>query len=184
MPDLTGFPALDVLIGLALMFFVLSTVCSAVNEAIAALLAWRAKNLEQAIRNLLGGKGPGLGERFSGTRSGKAAAKYVEAQVKAAEEEANAIAGATEAQIKQAVDAARAKANAAVHDLTQEVFEHWRIRSLVRRPGASFLRRLPVVGWRGPSYIPPHAFALALEETLFPEGDSDDAFTHAKDKID
>src|SRR4051794_7574060 len=54
MPDLTGFPAIDVAIGLAFMFFLLSTVSSAVNEAIASLLGWRAKTLEQAISHLLG----------------------------------------------------------------------------------------------------------------------------------
>ena len=35
MPDLTGFPALDVAIGLAFLFFLLSTICSAISEAIA-----------------------------------------------------------------------------------------------------------------------------------------------------
>src|SRR4051794_41127827 len=54
MPDLTGFPALDVAIGLAFLFFLLSTVCSAINEGIAAIFAWRAKNLEDAIARLLG----------------------------------------------------------------------------------------------------------------------------------
>jgi hypothetical protein len=54
MPDLTGFPALDVAIGLAFLFFLLSTICSAINEGIAAVFAWRAKNLEDAIARLLG----------------------------------------------------------------------------------------------------------------------------------
>jgi hypothetical protein len=54
MPDITGTTALDVAIGLAFLFFLLSLVVSAVNELIASLLAWRAKNLEEGIRNLLG----------------------------------------------------------------------------------------------------------------------------------
>ena len=54
MPDITGTTALDVVIGLAFLFFLLSIVVSAVNELIASLLAWRAKNLEEGIRNLLG----------------------------------------------------------------------------------------------------------------------------------
>jgi hypothetical protein len=54
MPDVSGFPALDVAIGLAFLFFLLSTACSGVNEAIASVLGWRAKTLEDAIRNLLG----------------------------------------------------------------------------------------------------------------------------------
>ena len=54
MPDLSAFPALDAAIGLAFLFFLLSTVCSAINEGIANLLGWRAKTLEDAIRNLVG----------------------------------------------------------------------------------------------------------------------------------
>jgi divalent metal cation (Fe/Co/Zn/Cd) transporter len=54
MPDFGDLPALDVAIGLAFLFFLLSTVCSAIKEAIANLLGWRAKTLEDAIRKLLG----------------------------------------------------------------------------------------------------------------------------------
>jgi hypothetical protein len=56
MPDLTGFPALDVAIGLAFLFFLLSTACSAINEAIAAMLGWRAKTLEDGLARMLGDK--------------------------------------------------------------------------------------------------------------------------------
>ena len=54
MPDLSSLPALDAAIGLAFLFFLLSTVCSSVNEGIANVLGWRAKTLEDAIRNLVG----------------------------------------------------------------------------------------------------------------------------------
>ncbi len=54
MPDLSGFPALDVAIGLFFLYFLLSTVASSINEAIANLLGWRAKTLEDAIRRLVG----------------------------------------------------------------------------------------------------------------------------------
>lgn len=53
MPDLSGFPALDVAIGLGFMFFLLSTVCSGINEVIANVRGWRAKTLEDAIRGVL-----------------------------------------------------------------------------------------------------------------------------------
>src|SRR5262245_29214850 len=53
MPDVSGIAALDVLIGLFFLYFVLSTVCSAINEAISQTLNLRAKNLERGIRNLL-----------------------------------------------------------------------------------------------------------------------------------
>ncbi len=55
-PSLGNLPALEVAIGLAFLFFVLSTACSAVNEGIANLLGWRAKTLEDGVRNLLGDK--------------------------------------------------------------------------------------------------------------------------------
>src|SRR4051812_14702249 len=53
MPDLGNFPILDVAIGLFVLFFVLATAASALNEAVASALAWRAQNLENAIRVLL-----------------------------------------------------------------------------------------------------------------------------------
>jgi hypothetical protein len=52
-PDLGNLPALDVALGLAFLYFLLSTICSAINEGIATTLGWRAKTLEDAIRNLL-----------------------------------------------------------------------------------------------------------------------------------
>jgi hypothetical protein len=53
MPDLTDLPVLDVAIGLAFMYFLLSIVCSSVQEAIASVLKLRARNLETGIRSLL-----------------------------------------------------------------------------------------------------------------------------------
>jgi hypothetical protein len=53
MPDLTGLTALDVAIGLAFLYFALSTVCSAIQELIAGMFGWRAKHLEKGIRQLL-----------------------------------------------------------------------------------------------------------------------------------
>jgi hypothetical protein len=54
--NLTGNGALDVFIGLAFFFFLLSIVCSAVNEAIATLMNYRAKDLEKGIAGLLAHK--------------------------------------------------------------------------------------------------------------------------------
>ncbi len=53
MPALTGLPALDVAIGLFFVFFLLSIVCSAINETIATLLAWRSDTLLTALRSML-----------------------------------------------------------------------------------------------------------------------------------
>jgi hypothetical protein len=49
-----SYPAIDVFIGLAFLYFLLSIVCSSINEAIATALNLRAKTLEAAIRSLLG----------------------------------------------------------------------------------------------------------------------------------
>jgi hypothetical protein len=51
---ITSYAALDVFIGLAFLYFLLSVVCSSMNEGIATALNLRAKTLEAGIRKLLG----------------------------------------------------------------------------------------------------------------------------------
>jgi hypothetical protein len=110
-PDLGNLPALDVALGLAFLYCLLSTVCSAVNEGIATVLGWRAKNLEVAVANLL------------------------------AHEEWKQEGGEP-------------------RDLASEIFDHWRVKALVRDHSSTQTRR------NRPSYLPPRAFSLALAETL------------------
>jgi hypothetical protein len=50
---LLDFAALDVALGLIFVYLVLALVCSALNEAIASALGWRAKFLRAGIANLL-----------------------------------------------------------------------------------------------------------------------------------
>jgi hypothetical protein len=52
--SITGNAAVDVFIGLAFLYLLLSTVCSAINEGIATALNLRAKELERGIQKLLG----------------------------------------------------------------------------------------------------------------------------------
>jgi hypothetical protein len=52
--NLSGSAALDVLLGLFFLYFLLSIVCSAINESIAAVLNMRARYLERGVRTLLG----------------------------------------------------------------------------------------------------------------------------------
>lgn len=54
MVALSGYPALDVLIGLAFLYFLLSIVASSIQEVIASIFGLRAKTLEKGIRKLLG----------------------------------------------------------------------------------------------------------------------------------
>jgi len=56
-PNLTSNAILDVVIGLAFFYFLLSIVCSAINEGIATTFKLRARDLEKGIRNLLGSEG-------------------------------------------------------------------------------------------------------------------------------
>ena len=53
MPDLTGLPALDVLIGLAFLFFLLATVVASINEILQTMLNARARVLTRGIKTLL-----------------------------------------------------------------------------------------------------------------------------------
>jgi hypothetical protein len=53
---ITSYPALDVLIGLAFFYFLLSIVCSSINEGVATALNLRAKTLAAGIEQLLGSK--------------------------------------------------------------------------------------------------------------------------------
>ena len=53
MPNLTGQPAVDVAIGLFFLFFLLSVICSAINETITNALALRSEVLLTALQNML-----------------------------------------------------------------------------------------------------------------------------------
>jgi hypothetical protein len=48
-----NFPALDVALGLVFLYFILSLICSGINEAIASRLRWRAQDLERGLWELL-----------------------------------------------------------------------------------------------------------------------------------
>lgn len=51
-----GSGILDVILGLVFFYFLLSTLCATVQEWIAAVMQLRAKTLQKALRNLLGGE--------------------------------------------------------------------------------------------------------------------------------
>ena len=136
MPNLGGFPALDVAIGLAFLFFLLATACSAINEMLASVLGWRAKTLEDGIRNMFGDPRvkAGLGGWLHAIRG--------------------LLPEATLAQER------RTREGTETDDLTARVFTNWRVRALVRDPDSTLRRR------RRPSYLPPRALSLAVAEHL------------------
>jgi len=53
-PNVSGNAALDVLVGLFFLYFLLSIVCSAINEGVAAFFNLRARYLERGVRTLVG----------------------------------------------------------------------------------------------------------------------------------
>jgi hypothetical protein len=107
----TDFPALDAALGLAFLYFLLSTVCSAANEGLANVLGWRAKTLEDAVRNMLGDPQIKKGWKEWLGRLDKRGPKEPVGE------------GPIPA------------------DLTSAVFDHWRISSLVRNSSSSIRRR-------------------------------------------
>jgi len=133
--DISSFAAIEVLIGLSFVFFLLSTACSGLQEMLASVLGWRAKTLEDAVGTMLGNPKVkrGLKEWFG--RVDKVGVA------------------------DQDVVKAHAQAGMPV-DLASAVFEHWRIKGLVRDPDSSLRRR------SRPSYLPPRALSLAIAETL------------------
>lgn len=69
MPDLGSSQALDVAIGLILVYFIFALLCSGINELIARIFSLRARFLEKGLRNLLddrkgGADASGLAEKI------------------------------------------------------------------------------------------------------------------------
>jgi hypothetical protein len=121
MSGLGGLQVLDVAIGLAALFFLLSTALSAINEGIANVLGWRAKTLEDGLRRLI-----------------------------------------SDTQVKDGVRSwfGRIDKNSGDDPVLLTLWDHWRMKALVRNPDSNLRRRAR------PSYVPPRAFSLALAETL------------------
>jgi hypothetical protein len=139
MPDLTGFPALDVAIGLAFLYFMLSTICSLVNESIAAFFGWRAKTLEDALASMLGDP--------TGKSRLRKILDWIVAAVK------------PKPQPKPKAD--EGKPNGSLpDDLAARVLKHWAVKGLVRDPQSRWRRR------NKPSYLPPDVVSLAVVDVL------------------
>ncbi len=75
-----GSDVLDVAIGVTLLFLFVSLICSAIQEAIEAVLKWRAMDLERGIRELLqdqGSTGPSSGAKVDGGGAAAASLHFV-----------------------------------------------------------------------------------------------------------
>jgi hypothetical protein len=143
MPDLTGNSALDVAIGLAFVYLLFSILCSAVQEAIAGFFDLRAATLEKGLRSLL--EDPGVE-----AQGGAPTAVGVAPPAVTGEAPAEAVGSTGPANI------------------TDELLGHGLIRGLYQDSRVLFRRRR-----RGPSYLPPDMFALALLNVIAPKSYAD-----------
>lgn len=80
MPDSS---ALDVLIGLALLFAAFSLGVSRINEAVLGLLHYRGRRLESELRRLLGGRPPGGAPSYPGDAPTDVAAELLDGPLRA-----------------------------------------------------------------------------------------------------
>lgn len=161
MPNISGLPELDTVIGLAFMFFLLAVAISAINELIATFLGWRAKTLEDGIRSLL--KDPAITKNFwTWIRSliGRLPKSVTDGL---AQEKLMAI------QQETSGGEPAGQQDKKLGDLTTTLFENWRIQALVRDPNSESRRR------RRPSYLPPEALSRALLEHLAVMGGAEPA---------
>jgi hypothetical protein len=146
--DVTGLPALDLAIGLAFIFFLLSTLAATIQEFIAAILGLRARTLEQGLRSLLEDpeKGWSYVDKFYDHELIKSL--YRTKTLDVVKEGRAQTPPAAEQQPPQDADAAGT-------EVAEETGKNKRSRWF-KRPFAFFKRT------SGPSYVSPRAFALVV----------------------
>ena len=178
MPDVSGLTALDVLIGLAFVYFLLSTVTSALTEAVAGVLQLRWKTLRRGLGELLLHSPAELQQLLKDLDDFPSGAAELTADQRNKAQKLGLLTP------QQATDLSIPVAG---HDLTDKITnlrkqlaqqqrkrkkwdESWgafqkspRLQALFKQTGA--------YGARGPSYIPPRVFALTLLDTLAPPDD-------------
>jgi hypothetical protein len=158
MPALTGLPALDVAIGLFFVFFLLSIVCSAVNEVIATVLAWRSQTLLTALRSMLAepAAAPGRAQQPPGVATAPGA--------------------------RPEPDAVTLRSSSEEALILPRLLDHPLIRSQVDETARNPTRRSV------PSYLGARTFALALMDILSDDAKPGDAqlvrVTKAVDELD
>jgi hypothetical protein len=134
---------LEVAIGMALVFLILSLFCTAINEAIAGILGSRAKNLEAGIRSL-----------------------FTEGKLTITEAKApDGNPGNTPA--PPVAEGAKAAAVTKTVGLVDAIYRHGLVQSLYKS-GAGIEDQIAKNLKKLPSYIPSRTFSSALYDILFP----------------
>ena len=156
MLDLTGVPALDLAIGLALIYFLLSTLAATVQEFIAAIFGLRARTLEQGLRSML--EDPDVGWTYVDKF-------YDHPLIESLYRTPSVMKAAVQRQ--QGQTAADNQQEQKPADSQQEPNNIGRNADVARRNAlqraVGFFKRT-----KGPSYISPRAFALVVLDNIAP----------------
>ena len=181
MLNLTGIPALDLAIGLALIYFLLSTLAATVQEFIAAIFGLRARTLEQGLRSMLEDpkKGWTYVDKFYDHPLIKSLYR-TPSVMKAAVSTSRGRRRPTTSRGGGAQKAADSQQGQKAADSQQEPKNIGRNADVAKRNAlqraAGFFKRT-----KGPSYISPRAFALVVldniapaegQKTIFDEGNA------------
>jgi hypothetical protein len=154
--DLTGLPALDLAIGLAFIFFLLSTLALTIQEFIAAILGLRARTLEQGLRSLL--------------EDPKKGWKYVD---KFYEHDLIKSLYRTPPPFEGKGAKTKAPGKETLGKNAHVASRRWPSRAL------AFFKRTS-----GPSYISPRSFALVVLDNLAPDKDQKTIFDQGNKVVD
>ena len=174
MLNLTGVPALDLAIGLALIYFLLSTLAATVQEFIAAIFGLRARTLEQGLRSMLEDPKEGwtyvdkfydhplIKSLYRTPSVMKAAVEHQQGQ-KAVDNQQ----GQKAADNQQGQKAAVSQQGQKAADSQQEPKNIGKNAYVAKRNAlqraVGFFKRT-----KGPSYISPRAFALVVLDNIAP----------------
>jgi hypothetical protein len=163
--NLTGIPALDLAIGLALIYFLLSTLAATVQEFIAGIFGLRARTLEQGLRSMLEDPKEGwtyvdkfydhplIKSLYRTPSVMKAAVAHQQGQQAADNQQGQQAADNQQGQ--QAADSRQEPKNIGKNAYVAK-------RNPLQR-AAGFFKRT-----KGPSYISPRAFALVVLDNIAP----------------
>jgi hypothetical protein len=155
--NLTGLPALDLAIGLAFIYFLLSTLAATLQEFIAGILGLRARTLEQGLRSML--EDPKVGWTFVDKFYDRTPS-VMKAAVEHQQEQR-----AADNQLEQRAADSQQEQRAA--DSQQEPKNIGRNADVAKRNALQraigFFKRT-----KGPSYISPRAFAAVVLDNIAP----------------
>lgn len=173
MAALTGQPAVDVAIGLFFVFFLLSVVCSAINETIATVLAWRSETLLAGLQSMLA-EDADVPDRPKKTAPTAAIAPSQPTARSETADDPDLDSNRTRVMSAAVPDAPAAQP---ARPILPRLLDHPLIRSQIDETARNPLRRTV------PSYLPPRTFVMALLDTLQGQRSEDNSIATVSDAI-